>query len=301
MPRVGLVKGENRFGNVLQAMKQAGKSLKEKIRGTVLIKVNTVMEDNIPANTHPEALRAVLEYVQALDTDRVLVGEASFHGLGLYEKCGYSALQDDYDFELLDFNSTGYEEMELLNLEKELVPVNISKIYKDFDCLISLSVPKAHSDAVLTLSGKNMMGFLAHGEIWKIHGVQNFSDHMEASAKVIHKNLRRLLAKVRPDVAVLDAFHSFEDGPVPQCGRGTQVFPKFAVAGSDFVAVDTVTATAFGVNPDDVGYLSYCLEAGYGIGDLSKIEILGTSIEEASWPLKMAPTIETILKWKDER
>ena len=301
MPQVGLVKGEERSENILQAMHYAGEELKEKIRGTVLIKVNTVMEDNILANTHAEALRGVLEYLKSLSVDRVLVGEASFHGLALYEKCGYSALLKDYDFELLDFNTTGYEEMELLNLEKEPVPVNITNIYKNFDCLISLSVPKAHSDAVLTLSGKNMMGFLAHGEIWKIHGVQNFSDHMEASAKIIHKNLRRLLTKVRPDVAVLDAFHSFEGGPVPQCGRGTQVFPKFAIAGSDFVAVDTVTAKTFGVNPENVGYLSYCLEDGYGIGDLSKIEIVGDSIEEVSWPLKMAPTIETILKWKDER
>jgi len=301
MTTVGVVKGEDRFDNVFRAMKNAGDRLKQKIRGTVVIKVNTVMEENPLANTHPEALRAVLEFLQPLAVDRVIVGEASWPGLGLFEKCGYSALQSRYDFELLDFNTTGYEEMELLTLEQTPLPVNITRISHEFDCLISLSVPKAHSDAVLTLSGKNMMGFLEYGEIWKIHGVKNFGDHMEASAKVIHKNLRRLLAKVRPDIAVLDGFHSFEDGPVPQCGRGTQVFPKVALAGSDFVAVDVVAATVFGVNPEDVGYLAYSIEDGYGTGTLADIDIVGTPLHDAVWPLKPAPTIETILKWKEAR
>lgn len=48
---------------------------------------------------------------------------------------------------------------------------------------------------------------------------------------------------LRPDVAVLDGYHSFEGGPVPQCARGRRVEPRLALAGADFVAVDAVAAT----------------------------------------------------------
>ena len=298
MVTVGLVKGDDRFGNVLQALANAGESVKQKIRGRVVIKINTVMEDELLANTHPEGLRAVLEFLKPLNLDRVVVGEASCKDEGLFRKCGYAALQDSYGFDLLDFNTTGYEELELLSIAQEPLTAHITKVHRDFDCLISLSVPKAHSDAVVTLSGKNMMGFLAYDKQWKIHGVRDFSKHMAESTRVIHKNLRTLLGKVRPDVAVLDGFHSFEDGPVPQCGRGTKVEPKLALAGSDFVAVDTVAATVLGFDPQDVGYLFYSVEDGYGVGDISQIEVVGTPIQEALWPLKPAPTIDVILGWK---
>jgi len=178
------------------------------------------------------------------------------------------------------------------------LPARLTAARRGFDCLISLSVPKAHSDAVVTLSGKNMMGFVAGEEIWKIHGVKDFANHLEKQAVVIHQNLRRLLARVRPDVAVLDAFHSFEGGRVPQCGEGTRVEPHLALAGADFVAVDAVAATALGFDPRDVGYLVYAALDGYGTADLSQIEISGTPLSTARFPLKPALTLDRILGWK---
>ena len=295
---VGLIKGDDRFANVTQALENAGDALKQKVRGKVVIKVNTVMDDEPLANTHPEALRAVLQFLQPLNVDRVIVGEASSEGLDLFRRCGYLDVMARYGAEPLDFNTTGLDDLTLLSIDETPLPARITRIHRDFDCLISLSVPKSHSDAVVTLSGKNMMGFLEGGKQWKIHGVEKFSEHLPAMAKVIHRNLRTLLAHVRPDVAVLDGFHSFEDGPVPQCGRGTLVHPKLAVAGADFVAVDTVAALALGFDPSDVGYLVYAAENGYGAMDLAQIEVVGTPIAAARFPLKPAPTFPIIMGWK---
>jgi len=60
MTKVGLMKGEDRFINVFQALVNAGEEVKQKIHGKVLIEVNTVMKGAPLANTHPEALRAIL-------------------------------------------------------------------------------------------------------------------------------------------------------------------------------------------------------------------------------------------------
>jgi uncharacterized protein (DUF362 family) len=300
MTKVGLVRGDDRFTNVFQALVNAGEEVKRRVHGKVVIKVNTVMQDAPLANTHPEALRAVLEFLKSLNPDRVLVGEASGDPIERFRECGFFALQDEYSFEFLDFNTTGYEELELLSTEMKPLPVRITKAYREFDCLISLSVPKAHSEAVATLSGKNMMGFLAEGEQWKIHGIRDFGgDNLKGCVRVIHRNLRTLLGKVRPDVAVLDGFHSFEGGPVPQCARGNKVDSKVAVAGSDFVAVDTVTAEVLGFNPKNIGYLVYSAEDGYGTCDLSEVEVVGTPTREARKTLKPAPRMDVLLSWRN--
>ena len=300
MTKVGLVKGEDRFTNVFQALVNAGEEVKQKIHGRVLIKVNTVMEGALLANTHPEALRAVLEFLKPLNPEQILVGEASSHPRDRFRECGFLELQDSYSVEFLDFNTTEYEELELLSTEMKPLPVRIARAYRQFNCLVSLSLPKAHSEAVLTLSGKNMMGFLANGEQWKIHGIRDFKgENLKGCVRVIHRNLRTLLGKVRPDVAVLDGFHSFEGGPIPQCARGQKVDLKIAVAGSDFVAVDTVTAKVLGFNPEDIGYLAYSAEDGYGTSDLSEIKVVGTPIEQGRRPLRPAPRMDVLLSWRE--
>jgi len=300
MTRVAIVKGEDRFTNVLQALELAGDEVKRKVRGRVLVKVNTVMQDAPLANTHPDALRAVLAYLEPLKPERIWVGEASGDPLALFKASGFDRLRQDFSFDYLDFNSLGYEPMQLIDLQGLPLPVCITRAFRQFDCLISLSVPKAHSDAVITLSGKNMMGFLENGQMWRIHGVREFGrdDNIQICSKVIHKNLRTLLAKVRPDVAVLDGFHSFEGGPVPQCGRGDYVEPRLALAGADFVAVDTAATTVFGFNPLDVGYLVYAAADGYGTMDLGQVELAGTPLEQARFPLKPAPRVEILKMWQ---
>jgi uncharacterized protein (DUF362 family) len=306
MTTVGLVKGNDRYQNVLQALENAGQEAAEKIHGRVIIKVNTVMRANegILANTQPDAIRAVLEYLKRYNTDRIWVGEASRRPMDLFSENDYLHLQDQYNFEFIDFNSLGYDEFELVSIHNEPIIAKISKAYKEFDCLISLSVPKAHSDVVITLSGKNMMGFVkeaSHDSIWHLHGVREFGrDHnLVECTHTIHKNLRSLLKLVRPDVAVLDAFHSFEGGTVPQCAKGDYVEPRFALAGADFVAVDTVATELLGFNPQDVGYLTYAAQDGYGTMDLSKIRIVGTPMKEARYPLKPPPRFEILVKWRE--
>ena len=283
----------------------AGDELKRKIHGRVLIKVNTVMEGGSLADTQPDALRALLEFLKPMDTSRVCVGESSLNPnpMEIFKTGGFLALEELYKVEFIDFNAGDLEEIDLLSIEGTPFPAPLRRVRDEFDCLISLSVPKAHSDAVVTLSGKNMMGFLVKGEEWKIHGVRKFGrdDNIVRCTRTIHKNLRTLLKRVRPDVAILDGFHSFEGGPVPQCARGDIVWPKIAVAGADFVAVDTVSATVLGFDPKDVGYLAYSVEDGYGCGDLSKIQIVGTSLDAARFPLRPPPRIETLVQWRDQR
>jgi uncharacterized protein (DUF362 family) len=307
MPRVSLVKGDDRYENVLSALEGAGDEVAERVHGNVMIKVNTVMHGNDGplANTQPDAIRAVLQYLKRFKTSRIWVGEASRNPMELFRENNYLHLRDQYDFEFVDFNTLGYDDFQTISIEGKPIDAKITRAYKEFDCLISLSVPKAHSDVVMTLSGKNMMGFVKEADrdsIWHIHGVREFGrDHnLVECTHTIHKNIRTLLKLVRPDIAVLDAFHSFEGGTVPQCAKGDYVEPRFALAGADFVAVDAVAVTLLGFDPVDVGYLVYAAEDGYGTMDLGRIEVVGnTTMEKARFPLKHPPRFEIIRQWRE--
>jgi uncharacterized protein (DUF362 family) len=301
MTTVALTKGDDRFSNVLRALELAGDEVARKIRGNVLVKINTVVGSGSPADTHPEALAAVLEYLARFGPKRMWVGEGSGDPMATFSAGGYLPLAERYPCTFVDFNALGFDELDLCTLDGKPLAARISKAIHEFDCLVSLSVPKAHSDAVVTLSGKNMMGFLETGEMWRIHGIKEFGadDILVAGTRTIHKNLRTLLARVRPDVAVLDGFHSFEGGPVPQCARGRRVEPRLALAGADFVAVDTVAASALGFDPNDVGYLVYAARDGWGTMDLAEIRVVGTPIAEARFPLAPAPRNEVLVRWQE--
>jgi uncharacterized protein (DUF362 family) len=301
MTRVGLAKGDDRYGNVLRALELAGDEVATKVRGNVLVKINTVVGGGSPADTHPEALRAVLEYVSRFAPRRVWVGEGSGSPVDSFGAGGYLPLGDRYGCTFVDFNTLGFEDITLETIDGKPLPARISRATREYDCLVSLSVPKAHSDAVVTLSGKNMMGFLESNEMWRIHGVKEFGgdEILAACTCTIHRNLRALLGRVRPDVAVLDGFHSFEGGPVPQCARGHLVEPRVAFAGADFVAVDAVAATVLGFDPHDVGYLVYAARDGYGTMDLAGIGVAGSQIAEARFPLEPAPRNDVLIRWQE--
>lgn len=306
MTTVGLVKGDDRFTNVLQALENAGPEAAGKVHGKVLIKVNTVMRagEGELANTQPDAIRAVLEYLRRFPTEQIWVGEASQHPMELFRENNYVQLKDQYAFEFIDLNDLGYDEMSLIDISGQPLTARITRAHRMTDCLISLSVPKAHSDVLITLSAKNMMGFVKEEDekIWHIHGVREFGrdDNLAACTHTIHKNIRALLKHIRPDIAVLDAFHSFEAGTVPQCAKGDYVEPRFAVAGVDFVAVDTLTTSLLGFDPQDVGYLVYAAQDGYGTMDLAQVRVAGTPPEEARFPLKPPPRADRLIQWRDE-
>jgi uncharacterized protein (DUF362 family) len=62
-----------------------------------------------------------------------------------------------------------------------------------------------------------------------------------------------------------------------------------ALAGTDFVAVDRVGTEVMGVDFDEIRYLNYLWDQGIGEGDLSKIQVIGETIENCRRTYQMAP------------
>ncbi|MFQ6105885.1 MAG: DUF362 domain-containing protein, partial [Candidatus Hydrothermarchaeaceae archaeon] len=154
--------GAGRYGNLVAVL---GK-LDFKTRGKTLLKPNLV-EGGLAA-THSDAVRAVLD---TIDIDTIAEG-SSVNTSHLFESLGYKKIAQDYGVELLDINSTDeWEEIEFLSMDNDVFNVRISK-YAKRD-VISLTLPKTHDHAIVTLTLKNMHGFVHPGDKIKLHGYRS--------------------------------------------------------------------------------------------------------------------------------
>lgn len=101
--------------------------------------------------------------------------------------------------------------------------------------------------------------------------------------------------KVRPDFSVIDGFESMEgNGP----NNGTPLEHKIALAGTDVVSVDRIGSELMGVNYEDIGFLQWCANAGFGQGNKEKIKIIGPDPSKYVIKYKMNENIDWQLGWK---
>ena len=112
--------------------------------------------------------------------------------------------------------------------------------------------------------------------------------------RAINYNIYALAHHVRPDLAFVDGYDGMEgNGPT----RGTPVDHRICVAGLDWMSVERVCLELMGINPANIGYLTYCAGAGMGQFDLSKIEITGEQLAKHIRNYKLPDSFERQKQW----
>jgi uncharacterized protein (DUF362 family) len=95
------------------------------------------------------------------------------------------------------------------------------------------------------------------------------------SVEAMNRNLVALSRRTRPHLSVIDGWVGMHrEGP----RHGTPLRLGVVVAGTDAVAVDAVAAAVMGFDPRTIGYLQYAQEAGLGVADLERINVVGDPI-----------------------
>ena len=97
---------------------------------------------------------------------------------------------------------------------------------------------------------------------------------MHQGFAAMHLNLFTMAPYFHPHLAVIDGFQAME-GNGPQ--DGDVVAWRMALASTDWLAADATTARLMGFQLEEVGYMLYCAQAGYGAADLADIEIVGNA------------------------
>lgn len=226
----------------------AGKVLKR--RKLIIIKPNLINDSPHPITTHPDMVRALVEYIRNHSKARVVIaegcGDCHLETPEVFSRLGYEDLARDYGLELVDLNHAPLTRLK--NHERDVFPeIFLPRIaLKGF--LISVPVLKRHSLARVTLSMKNMMGLAPpshyqQGGSWK----KSFF-HARMQRSIFELNLYR-----RPDLSIIDATVGMAEYHLggPTC----QPPVNKIVAGFDPVAVDSIGAGLLGLSWKDVPHI----------------------------------------------
>jgi uncharacterized protein (DUF362 family) len=178
-----LVQGDDRKENIKKCLKLIVEDLHPiKKANRILIKPNLVALEPDYANTHVQAIEAVIEFIREFcgDNKQIFVGESAatafYNGIPtaqVFNDYGYYELEKKYgNVKLTDFDS----DTEFIRVPIESVVgdthLRLTKRVEVFDYKISLSIPKTHNFAVATFGIKNMAGLVKLSDMAIIHGMK---------------------------------------------------------------------------------------------------------------------------------
>jgi uncharacterized protein (DUF362 family) len=276
---VSLLKGESRYDLVFRSLKAIEGDVLASIRGKkrILLKPNVVLSKCELCCTHPDAVRAVLDFLAPHIKDRIIIGESGNQNTEEgFRNYGYYKFEKEYNVKVVDLNHDTYRYRYCLGLENKPHPIRIISSFLDKDTyLISLARMKTHNYVLVTLSLKNVL-LAAPLNDYK----QNDKGFMHMAPAAVndlcHYNMFHLAQDVWPDLAVIDGYEGMEgNGPA----WGTPILSKVALASLDPLAADTVATRIMAFDPKRVNYLTAMAEAGMGQGDLGKIRLVGTPLD----------------------
>ncbi len=292
MVRVSLVKGTDRYENVLRALNLVESDIEVVSRSKILVKPNLGYPKRPVAITHVDAIRAVLDFLRQKGAGKVCIGEGSgaIDTMQAFLDAGYLELGKSYDVEFLDLDHDDYVEVQVYNRQLRPFFLRVAKTVVESNYRISVCPPKTHDSVIVTLSLKNMVvGSL----IWDEQGHDKKALHQ--GYRAMNLSLFELAKIIPPHLSVIDGFLGME-GNGPAFGEPVEL--GIAIASTDFLAADCVAAKIMGFDPSGVGYLNYCEAKGLGTSNLSKMQLLGSTIEECQHPFKPHATYGEQLKWQ---
>ena len=271
---VSFITGSDRREMVFQALKPFRKEIEEGIGDKqVVIKINLVANIDPLSNTHPDAVRGLLDFLAPIYKKKITIAECTLSKDNIdeiSEEYGYAPLKKEYNIKMVELHDQSTTPMSILGKNLHPLGIEIIDTFLDPDnYFFSITPPKTHDVVVVTLGLKNLvmaspMKNTSLNCKYLMHGMGPWW---------LNYNMFVVAQRVRPQFTVIDGLEGMEgDGPI----HGTRVEHGFALAGPDVVAVDRIAVDLMGFDIADIGYLNYCADAGLGIIDRSKIKILGS-------------------------
>lgn len=216
----------------------------------ILIKPNAVDAKEFPITTHPESLKAIVEYLKQITSAKIIIAEGcgtpSLNTLQVFDKLGYTKALKDFDVEYVDLNEAELVKSEIPGLE--IFPEYYLPKIAIESFIINVSVLKAHSLSTVTLSLKNMMGFAPPSKYQKGGYWRKSSFHNRMEESIIEINLHR-----SSDLILLDAVVGMADYHL----GGAHCHPPInkMLAGTNPLEIDKSGARLLGFDWEDIPHI----------------------------------------------
>lgn len=218
--------------------------------------------------TDPQVVAAAIDAFQAAGA-HVVIGESPIVGvktLEAFELCGIAAVARERQVPLLDMDLHPPVEVEVPG-GRAVTRLQICREVMEADFVISIPVMKMHMHTGVTLSLKNMKGCLWRRSKVLLHMLPPVPDCDE---KPINVAITDMIGILTPHLAIIDGTAGMQ-GLGPSAGEVCLL--DTVVVGAEALAADAVACHLMGVDPATIPHLALSAERGFGVLDLSGIEV----------------------------
>jgi len=250
------------------------------VRGkSVLVKPNVFAPIKPPGTTDPRVAAAVVRLALQAGAKKVVVGEGRSVSTAMYRSVERRTTRACAEFtglkaavEKAGAECVFFDEGEWLPADVDgqvLRRAQVARAALECNVLINVPVMKNHSLTLVTLCVKNLHGILS--DECKVFG------HCYRDAQLSRKLVDILLIR-KPDLNIVDAMRGMEGDHA----SGGTVEMGLIIAGTDAVAADAVCSALMGFEPGEIDTTRIAQERGLGVGDLTRISVVGTQIRDAA-------------------
>ncbi|MEG8947715.1 DUF362 domain-containing protein [Rosettibacter firmus] len=229
---------------------------------TVVIKPNIGWDANPEraANTNPKLVARVIEHCYEAGAKKVYVFD---HTCDDWKRCysnsGIEKAVKDAGGEIVPGNSESYYQDVEIKKGVKLKRDKVHELILDCDVFINIPILKHHGSTRLTISMKNLMG-----TVWD-RGYWHRTD--------LHQCIADFSTFRKPDLNIVDAYYVMKKNGPRGVSLADVVIMKSQIISTDIVAADVAATKLFGMNPDDIQYISLAHKLGVGTKNLESLRI----------------------------
>ena len=283
-PKVYVAAGKDAYENSRDALSQINLS---KVKGkNVLLKPNAgrIAASGSGITTNPQVVAAAIDLFLEAGA-KVAIGESPITGvktMEAFEATGIASVAKERNCPLIDMDARKPVQLTIQD-GVAIKSLNVCLEVVEYDVVVSIPVMKTHMHTVVTLAVKNMKGCLWQRTKVDLHMLPQIKNIYERPLNVAIADMSSVL---RPHLSIIDGSIGME-GLGPSAGRAKKL--GLVVVGIDPFAVDAVSCSLMGLNPKEVPHLRIGAERGYGVIDISKIEVSPDTWQSYSSPFEHPP------------
>jgi uncharacterized protein (DUF362 family) len=283
-PHVHVAKGGGAYDNTREVLSQINLAAAKGKR--VLLKPNAgrIATAESGIITNPQVVAAAIDAFTEAEAS-VAVGESPIIGvktMDAFEVTGIASVARERNCPLIDMDAR----QPVPVIVEDGVAIRSLKVCPEvleYDVVVSIPVMKTHMHTVVTLAVKNMKGCLWRRTKIDLHMLPQIEDMDDRPLNIAIADVSSVL---RPHLSIIDGTTGME-GLGPSAGEAKKL--DLVVAGIDPFAADAVACSLMGLNAEDVPHLRIGAERGYGVIDLSRIQVNPDTWHDFSSPFELPP------------
>ncbi|MEA2052613.1 MAG: DUF362 domain-containing protein [Euryarchaeota archaeon] len=283
-PHVHIATGEGAYDNTSAVLAQIDLAAVKGKR--VLLKPNAgrIATPKSGITTNPQVVAAAIDRFREAGAT-VAVGESPILGvktMAAFEATGIASVARERNCPLIDMDVRQPVHV-IVEDGVAIQSLTVCPEVVEYDVVVSIPVMKTHMHTVVTLAVKNMKGCLWRRTKIELHMLPQIEDVSDRSLNIAIADMSSVL---RPHLAIVDGTIGME-GLGPSAGQAKKL--DLVVLGIDPFAADAVACALMGLNAEDVPHLRIGAERGYGVIDISRIQVNPDTWHDFCSPFERPP------------